>query len=250
MSRKRVWNFLFFGVLIILAIFRVVGSGIRVYDNYSGRTQLREERKKQREKEILDITPYVMTLEEAEENAKQRLKDIINEDKKAQSVLYLEYTILDTFKSIQKEKYGLHKLKQDSALFVNFKTQIKIPKQYYIKTNNIDSLMVSCKSPDNLNIFVHNFKTKDNFEKSFRDLNKKYDLKKCDLEDNAEENQSISYEISRNKKDFKGFAFCFRGNQQGLITFFEFESNTLSKKELKNISMTFLSKNLKQEESN
>ncbi|KAF2331804.1 hypothetical protein [Flavobacterium ginsenosidimutans] len=237
-SNYKFWNGFLTFVLVIFMIVRLGAGILRFYASNKA--------KERKPKEILDVSPYVMTIEQAEKNAEKKLTDIKNRDKKIRNILYSQYVELENFNASEKGEFGLHKLEKDSVMFVDFKTQIRIPKGYYLKSNNGDSLISASKSPNDLNVFVRNFRTEDNFEKCLKKIKSKNNLENYQTEDSWGNMKSISYKINPDERKFNGIVFCFDKNEYGLITFYEFESNKLSIKELKNISKDFLAQNLMQ----
>lgn len=162
--------------------------------------------------------------------------------KTSNEALYGTYQSLDSLSPLMKESYGILRLERDTVVFIDLSTKIKIPKHFYYQNNHDDTLRMAFKSPENLNIFIHDFESKEEIAKNFKSLKSSSDLKKY-KENEVSIFKIISYKISKNNKRFNGYALCFKtGDFQ---TFFEFESNNLSSDKLKEKAIDFLSENLK-----
>jgi len=190
-------------------------------------------------KEQMESSQAIM--EQSINNARLQRKAISN------TILYTSYVGLDSLSAMLKDDYGLLKLEKDSSIYVDIKTQVKIPKDYYYQNNHDDSLRVAFKSPDNLNIFIHDFDTADDVEKSFKGLKGQDNLQKFKVENKIDNAKVISYKVLKNNKRFNGYAMCFQTKTNDHLTTFEFESTKLSKAELKIKSIEFLLKNMKQQ---
>lgn len=198
----------------------------------------------------VDVSPYIMTQDEAEIRAEHnRINTIMTQLKKnrlSNNLFYSNYAALDSLTLSQQEDYGVCRLKKDSLIFIDIKTQLNIPKEYYLQNNHDDSLRIAVKSPRNLTIFLHDFETKENAENSFKSIKKYSNLQKFKLENNLDLTKVFSYQISKEDKKFNGYALAFQRKGKDYQTFFEFESSTLSKDELKDKALEFLLQNMKQ----
>jgi hypothetical protein len=194
------------------------------------------------------ISPYSINAEQFKTAIEENKVNVQIEQKKiATNIMYAEYKGVDSLSSLQKENYGLYKLKKDSLVYIGFTTQMKIPKAYYLQNNHDDSLRIAFKSPDNLNIFIHDFDSKEDLEQSLKSLKRQSNLQKYKLENTiGKQTKVVSYKISKDNKRFNGYALCFKSESGDLQTFFEFESNKLSKEELKEKALDFLQQNLKE----
>ncbi|MEN2402867.1 hypothetical protein GKZ90_0023975 [Flavobacterium sp. MC2016-06] len=187
--------------------------------------------------------PYV-TLDEARRIQTENKEPNQKIDKKdSNDILYTSYQDLDSLPYLVRENYGIIKLMKDSFISVNPETKVKILKDYYFQNNHDDSLRMAFKSPKNLNIFIYEFETKEDVEKSFRILKRKSNLERCQLDNSTAEKIFFSYEISKKDKRFNGYTLSFK-NDKNIQTFFEFESDKLSKKELKKSALDFLLHNV------
>ncbi|MFD2938886.1 hypothetical protein [Flavobacterium notoginsengisoli] len=239
MKKRRVLSFALSFIIITLAVLRVTFGIIRFVNYHSHKNDIK--------KPFLDISPYVMTLEEAERRTQQHLVDIKKaRDTISNTILYLDYNSLDKMSFVDKRNYGLNKVKNDSILFIDFNTQLKIPKDYYSKESYNDSLRAAFKSVEDLNVFIYTFKAQGNVERNFKSLKTKNDLKNYRQEDIVINDEGISYKMSEKNKQFRGYVFYFHNKKEESLTFFEFESNKLSGKELKIKAFEFLAENLKQ----
>lgn len=163
-------------------------------------------------------------------------------EKTSNNFLYTRYESLDSLSSLEKENYGVLKLEKDSLVYIDLSTQIKIPKHFYFQNNHDDTLRIAFKSPENLTLFIHDFETKEEIEKNFKILKTDYNLQKYKVENSIGEIKFISYKISKDKKRYNGYAICFKRKE--FQTFFEFESEKLSRDKLKLNAIHFLSQNM------
>ncbi|WP_286969424.1 hypothetical protein [Flavobacterium sp. UBA4854] len=197
-----------------------------------------------------DLSPYVITQEKAEELMKQR--EVNNQiaqfekNRRSNNLFYKNYGALDSLSIMEQNDYGFSKLKRDSVVFIDIKTQLNVPKEYYLQNNHDDSLRMAIKSPRNLTIFIHDFETKESIENGFKSLKKYSNLKKFKVENTIGMTKAISYQISKENKTFNGYALAFQGKGRDYQTFFEFESSTLSRDLVKTKALDFLLQNMKQ----
>lgn len=147
---------------------------------------------------------------------------------------------------MEQDDYGFSKLKKDTIVFIDIKTQLNVPKEYYLQNNHDDSLRMAIKSPRNLTIFIHDFETKESIENGFKGLKKYSSLKKFKVENTIGMTKTISYQISKENTTFNGYALVFQSKEKDYQTFFEFESSTLSKDLIKTKALDFLLQNMKQ----
>ncbi|MTH14282.1 hypothetical protein [Flavobacterium sp. LC2016-01] len=198
----------------------------------------------------LDVSPYVMTQEQAEAIADQKRVNtkIVQFEKNrfSNNLFYSDYAALDSLTVSEQEEYGVCRLKKDSLIFMDIKSQLNIPKEYYLQNNHDDSLRVAFKSPRNLTIFIHDFETKESVENGFKSVKRYSNLEKFKVENNLESAKVFSYKISKEGKKFNGYALAFQSKTRDYQTFYEFESSTLSKDMLKNKALEFLIQNTKQ----
>lgn len=159
-------------------------------------------------------------------------------------MLYSDYKALDSLSPSLKEDFGIVKVAKDSLVDIALETQIKIPKNYYLQNNHDELLRMAFKSPDNLNIFIHDFESKDDIEQSFKKLKSDSNLQKYKVESTIDGVKAISYKITKDNKRFNGYALAFKSNDINL--FYEFESSELSIEKLKMRVMFFLSENMKE----
>jgi hypothetical protein len=164
--------------------------------------------------------------------------------KKNNDLLYTKYQNLDTINDAQKQLYSVIKLAKDSLVTFDLSTKIKIEKNYYFQNNHDDSLRMAFKSPKDLNVFIHDFESKESEETNFKNLKKNANLKHFKLDNLLTETKTFSYTITKNKITFNGYALSFKNN--GYQTFIEFESQKISGLELKFAALSFLNTNLKQ----
>jgi len=86
--------------------------------------------------------------------------------------MYTSYQSLDTLNEAQKQLYSVIKLAKDSLVTFDLSTKIKVDKNYYFQNNHDDSLRMAFKSPKDLNVFVHDFESKQSEEQNFKALKK------------------------------------------------------------------------------
>ncbi len=229
----------------VLSIIFVVVTSIRLMYTCSNM-----DRRNANSQNTVDVSPYVMSQEQAEAIAEQnRVNNQIikyQKDKLSNNLFYSDYAVLDSLTVSEQEDYGVCRLKKDSLIFMDIKTQLNIPKEYYLQNNHDDSLRVAFKSPRNLTIFIHDFETKESVENSFKSLKRYSNLQKFKLENDLEMGKVFSYKISKEGKKFNGYALAFQSKTRDYQTFYEFESSTLSKDILKDKALEFLLQNMKQ----
>lgn len=151
--------------------------------------------------------------------------------KMSNAILYSNYETLDSLSALQKDNYGIQKLEKDSLIYIALDTQIKIPKDFYLQNKHDDSLRMAFKSPDNLNVFIHDFEAKAEIEPSFKTLKNSDNLQKFKVENTIGDVKAISYKITKQSKRYNGYALCFKND--GYLNFYEFESNKLPLDKLK-----------------
>lgn len=164
--------------------------------------------------------------------------------KMSNTILYSNYESLDSLSALQKDNYGIQKLAKDSLIYIALDTQIKIPKDFYLQNRHDDSLRMAFKSPDNLNVFIHDFESKGEIEPSFKSLKNSANLQKFKVENTIGDVKAISYKITKESKRYNGYALCFKND--GYLNFYEFESNKLPLDKLKGRAIEFFSQNLKE----
>lgn len=158
--------------------------------------------------------------------------------------LYKDYKSIDSLKDAGRLFYGVVKLKKDTVVAVDFSSNLKIYKDFYFQNNHDDSLRIAFKSPENLNVFIHDFDTKSSVIESFKSFKSRSGLiSNLKVEKITPTSDLVYYKIEANKNKFNGFAFCVKNKDSQM--FFEFESEKLSKDRLKIAAITFLSENLK-----
>lgn len=163
--------------------------------------------------------------------------------KKNNDLLYATYQSLDTINDAQKQLYSVIKLAKDSLVTFDLTTKIKVEKNYYFQNNHDDSLRMAFKSPKDLNVFIHDFESKQSEENNFKILKKNANLKHFKFENLLPETKTISYTITKNNITFNGFALSFKNDE--FQSFIEFESQKISGLELKLAALSFLRTNLK-----
>lgn len=164
--------------------------------------------------------------------------------KMSNAILYSNYESLDSLSALQKDNYGIQKIQKDSLIYIALDTQIKIPKDFYFQNRHDDSLRMAFKSPDNVNVFIHDFESKAEIEPSFKSLKNSDNLQKFKVENTIGDVKMISYKITKVSKRYNGYALCFKN--EGFLNFYEFESNILSVDKLKIRAIEFLSQNMKE----
>ncbi|WP_291152798.1 hypothetical protein [Flavobacterium sp. UBA7680] len=164
--------------------------------------------------------------------------------KMSNAILYSNYESLDSLSALQKDNYGIQKIQKDSLIYIALDTQIKIPKDFYFQNRHDDSLRMAFKSPDNVNVFIHDFESKAEIEPSFKSLKNNDNLQKFKVENTIGDVKMISYKITKVSKRYNGYALCFKN--EGFLNFYEFESNILSVDKLKIRAIEFLSQNMKE----
>ncbi|TDP01434.1 hypothetical protein [Flavobacterium sp. 245] len=198
----------------------------------------------------VDVSPYVMSQDQVEAIAEQnRVNNQIikfQKNKLSNNLFYSDYATLDSLTISEQEDYGVCKLKKDSLIFIDIKTQLNVSKEYYLQNNNDDSLRVAFKSPRNLTIFIHDFETKESVVNGLKSLKRYSNLQKLKVENDLEMGKVFSYKISKEGKKFNGYALGFQSKTRDYQTFYEFESSTLSKDMLKDKALEFLLQNMKQ----
>lgn len=158
------------------------------------------------------------------------------------NILYKMYQGLDSLSPLTKEDYGLIKLEKDTAIYIDLSTKLKIPKNFYFQNNHDDTLKMAFKSPQNLNIFIHDFHSKDEAAVNFKSIKRDKNLQKF-KEDKLSIFRMMTYKITKDNVKYNGYAFCFKTDD--FQTFFEFESHDLSSDKLREKAVDFLTKNLK-----
>ncbi|CAC9976699.1 hypothetical protein [Flavobacterium panici] len=164
--------------------------------------------------------------------------------KMSNAILYSNYESLDSLSALQKDNYGIQKLAKDSLIYIALDTQIKIPKDFYLQNKHDDSLRMAFKSPDNLNVFIHDFESKAEIEPSFKTLKNSANLQKFKVENTIGDVKAISYKITKESKRYNGYALCFKND--GYLNFYEFESSKLPLDKLKGRAIEFFSQNMKE----
>ncbi|MFB9079749.1 hypothetical protein ACFFLS_07665 [Flavobacterium procerum] len=164
----------------------------------------------------------------------------------SKDIMYKSYLGLDSLNAMERDDYGLLKLEKDTLLLIDIKTQIKIPKEYYFQNAHDDSLHYAFKAPDNLNFFIHDFEAKGDLEENFKAVKHISKLQKYKLENTIDNTKVVSYKIVKNNKRFNGYALCFKNVDADLHTFFEFESDVLTKEKLQDRALAFLTQNMKE----
>lgn len=192
-----------------------------------------------------DMDPVMESFKNTQEAMKENYRlqrEILN--KFSNDILYSNYEKLDSLSASQKENYGLQKLEKDSLLYIALDTQVKIEKNYYLQNRHDDTLRMAFKSPDNLNIFIHDFESKDEIEPSFKALKSSSNLEKFKVENTIGDVKALSYKITKENKRYNGYALCFKND--GILNFYEFESSILPIDKLKLRAIVFLSQNMKE----
>ncbi|WP_281297216.1 hypothetical protein [Flavobacterium limnophilum] len=182
-----------------------------------------------------------MDFEEATRENRE-INRIITE-RASNNFLYTDYEALDSLPIANKEMYDVIKLKKDTLVYIDFKTKLKIEKDFYFQNNHDDTLRLAFKSPKNFNVFIHDLDTEHSAKENFKSLKKNGRLDKVLVEKINENTEFLSYKIVTDKAKFNGFALCFKS--KGYQLFFEFESEKMSKDILKMKAVDFLSQNLK-----
>lgn len=158
------------------------------------------------------------------------------------NIMYQTYQGLDSLNSIQKEEFGILKLERDTLIYVDLSTKIRIPKDYYLQNNHDDTLRMAFKSPQNLNIFIHDFDSKETLATNLKSIKHDKELQKL-KESKLSIFNLMTYKIKDHNKKYNGYAFCFK--VESSQTFFEFESASLSSDQLREKAHDYLFKNLK-----
>lgn len=189
--------------------------------------------------------PVMESFRESQQAMKENLRrqqEILR--KASNNILYTNYEKLDSLSPVQKESFGLEKLDKDSLVYIALDTQIKIPKKFYLQNSHDDSLRLAFKSPDNMNVFIHDFESKDEIEPSFKTLKSTSNLQKFKVENTIGTVKAVSYKITKDDKRYNGYALCFKSD--GFLNFYEFESDKLSVDKLKGRAIEFFSQNMKE----
>ncbi|WP_139260403.1 hypothetical protein [Flavobacterium defluvii] len=184
---------------------------------------------------------FRISQEEMKENFR-RQREIQN--KLSNDILYSDYEKLDSLPPLQKENYGILKLEKDSLIYIALDTQIKIAKNYYLQNRHDDTLRMAFKSPDNMNVFIHDFVSKEEIEPSFKSLKNSSNLQKFKVENTIGDVKALSYKITKENKRYNGYALCFKND--GFLNFYEFESDKLPLDKLKARAIDFFSHNMKE----
>lgn len=188
-----------------------------------------------------DSSNPVLDFEEATRENNEINKVII--ERASNNFLYTDYKALDSLPIASKEMYDVMKLTKDTVVYIDFKTKLKIEKDFYFQNNHDDTLRLAFKSPKNLNVFIHDLDTKNSVKENIESLKKFGKLDKVLVEKINDNTEILSYKIKTDKAKFNGFAICFKSKEYQL--FFEFESEKMSKDILKMKAVDFLSQNLK-----
>ena len=222
-STSSVWRIVFSAAMTIYFIVRIAMrcSGASASSEYS----------KENYQKMQDVLSYTDT---ERFNSKQR-----NFNK---NIFYESYQKIDSLDLTKREALGIVKLKQDSLVRIDLKTQMKIPKESFFVNNHEDSIRFSAKLKNSTNFFIHNLESSDTTENilksikgsSLRNL-KKDDMKTSDL-------TMWNYELNKKQGRYNGILIASSVN--GLVDFMEFESPSLSKSELKKEAVHFLSGNI------
>ncbi|MDR6565006.1 MULTISPECIES: hypothetical protein [unclassified Arcicella] len=165
------------------------------------------------------------------------------ENIKSNDMLYAKYIDIDMLSQEIKEQYGISKLVRDSLILLDIDSKIKIRKNYYFQKNYDDSLRYAFKSPKDLNIFIHSFTAKGKVEENFRSLKGNSYLKEFKSDHSIKNVQLFHYSIIKNNMQFNGYAVMMNYENDNL-SFMEFESNQLNKKELRKLLLRFLTENI------
>jgi len=190
-----------------------------------------------------------LDLKKSFEESQEIMKESLERQKTLERIistkmLYSDYKALDSLSPLQKLNHGIVKVQKDSLVYIALDTQMQIPKNYYIQNNHDEFLRVGFKSPDNLNIFIHDFESKEGIEQSFKQLKSDSNLQKFKVENTIKEVKTLSYKITTENKRYNGYALCFKND--GINTFYEFESGELPIDKLKIRAIAFLSQNMKE----
>lgn len=189
--------------------------------------------------------PVMESFRNSQETMKENFRQQREIQKKlSNTILYTNYESLDSLSALQKDNYGIQKLEKDSLIYIALDTQIKIPKDFYLQDRHDDSLRMAFKSPDNLNVFIHDFESKAEIESSFKNLKNGANLQKFKVENTIGDVKAISYKITKKSKRYNGYALCFKND--GFLSFYEFESNKLPLDKLKGRAIEFFSQNMKE----
>lgn len=185
------------------------------------------------------------------EDAQKVMQESIDRNNKlrtfvSNNILYKNYDGLDSLSPLMKKEFGLTKLERDSAVKVDISTTLRIPKNFYLQNNHDDTLKMAFKSPQNMNIFIHDFDSKKGIAENFKSLKQDKELQKF-KEQKYSNFKVITYKITKDKKRFNGFALCFKAGDY--LEFYEFESADLSADVLKLKAIDFLSENLKEDKN-
>lgn len=183
------------------------------------------------------------------EDAQKVMQETIERNNKirtyvSNNVLYKTYESLDSLSPLMKKEFGVIKLERDSLVYVDMYTTLKIPKNFYLQNNHDDTLKMAFKSPQNLNIFIHDFDSKKGIAENFKSVKLDKELQKF-KEQKLGGFKMLTYKITKDKKRFNGFALCLQaGDYQ---EFYEFESTDLPADMLRQKAIDFLSENLKED---
>lgn len=186
--------------------------------------------------EIVNFQDTQKIMQESIERNEKRREIVSN------NIMYQTYQGLDSLNSIQKEEFGILKLERDTLIYVDLSTKIRIPKDYYLQNNHDDTLRMAFKSPQNLNIFIHDFDSKETLATNLKSIKHDKELQKL-KESKLSIFNLMTYKITDHNKKYNGYAFCFK--VEGSQTFFEFESAALSSDQLREKAHDYLFKNLK-----
>jgi hypothetical protein len=191
------------------------------------------------------VPPNVMNFQQSQEV----MQEVIDNNNKlradlSNAILYRTYNGLDSLNSVTKDEYGILKLEKDTTLYVDVRTKVKVPKKFYFQNNHDDTLKMAFKSPENLNVFIHDLISKEEVGTNLKAIKRSYNIEKF-KEKSIGVCKIITYKVTKDKKRYNGYALCFKSKDYQ--TFFEFESNDLSSEKLKEKAIDFLTANLSEE---
>ena len=177
------------------------------------------------------INPEIMNFQDTQ----KVMRESMERNKKLQkifsnNIMYKTYQGVDSLSAVMKDNYGILKIEKDTSIVVDFTTTINIPKGFYVQKNHDDTLRMAFKSPENLNIFIHDFQSKDTLASNFKILKRDKDLQKF-KEQKVTIFSMITYNITNDTKKYNGYAFCFK--VEDYQSFYEFESPNLTSDELR-----------------
>lgn len=153
-----------------------------------------------------------------------------------EKLIYKDYAELN-ISDIPLESYKIVKFKNDTSIYFDLNTKLKIKKNTFYYNNHDERLRMALKGEDNINVFIYDFEGIGNLLEEFKASKNKGQYEFLSKE-STKNITIINYNYIASDISYKGCAFAFKQDKN--YEYFAFESNNLTIKELKKAGLSFL----------